>query len=245
MASYTSRLKDAMPQLSQTNKPKTFSEIFKGYTTWFNHVIKVHKYAMINTKHLWKFITRGAMVLCADNQRGIDIVIPVCKKDAKLSRHTVTAILVQVKNDITFSNKVDATLFHGMNPFDVGLFSKGDTALPVVRMVFALASDIGGVEIPRPGLKHHPSKYTVFDIWCAGVSEDTFRDIGSDLFHYKSLLLRSVKLQDALDLKEVKDNYRSKEMIQARGGLRRRMAPLMDPNDVHNHIHTTPGIPHH
>jgi hypothetical protein len=234
------RLKVAIPQVSQTNEPKTFSEVFKGYTTWFNHVIKVHKYAMINTEHLWKFVTRGAMVLCADNQRGVDIVIPVCKKDARLSRRTVTAILVQVKNDTSFSNKIDPTLFHGMNPFNVGLFSKGDTPLPVIRMVFALASEIGGVVIPLPGSKHHLCKFTAFDIWCAGVSEDAFRDISNDLFHYKSLLLRSVKLNDALDLKEVKDDYRSEETAQARGRLRRRMAPLMEPIEAHNHIHTTP-----
>ncbi|KAH9958794.1 hypothetical protein BGW80DRAFT_1256743 [Lactifluus volemus] len=39
---------------------------------------------------LWKFITRGVMVLCTDNQSGVDIVLPICDPDRELS----TSLLV-------------------------------------------------------------------------------------------------------------------------------------------------------
>jgi len=40
---------------------------------------------MINVEHLWKFITRGAMIVCLVNHGGIDIVLPVCVTKGTLS----------------------------------------------------------------------------------------------------------------------------------------------------------------
>jgi hypothetical protein len=61
----------------------TFKAIFKDYSMWFNHVIKIEQKEMISIDHLWKFVVRGAMVLCATNQQGIDIVLPVCHVDTE------------------------------------------------------------------------------------------------------------------------------------------------------------------
>ena len=54
---------------------------------------------MISVDHLWKFVLRGAMVLCTTNQQGIDIVLPVCHMTQGLGPDTVTAIVIQVKNN--------------------------------------------------------------------------------------------------------------------------------------------------
>jgi hypothetical protein len=47
--------------------------------------------------------------------------------------------------------------------------------------------------------------FTSFDIWCAGLSPNTFKDIGGDLDAYKVLLDRSLRahISEALDLTDV------------------------------------------
>ena len=230
------KLKSVKPQHWRSGEDKPFSETFEGYRTWFNHIIKVHNTDIIKTAHLWKFITRGSMIMCVNNQLGIDLVIPVCTRDNKLSRRTVTAILIQVKNDKNFKYKVDKPLIDCMDPFRVGLFSEDDRPLPVIRMVFALGSDKTGVVFPAvEDARRDVDAFTGYDIWCAGLSMDTFRDIGSDLEWYKSLLLRTVQPLDGFEVKDAKDRYRDETTDQARGRLRRRMAPLMV--ETHGCIH--------
>ena len=231
------KLKSMKPQHSQSGEDKRFSEAFEGYGTWFNHVIKVQDTDMINTEHLWKFITRGAMVICIDNEFGIDLVLPVCARD-KLSRRSVTAILIQIKYGKRFGLQVDKHSFDCMDPFRVGLFSEDDRPLPVIRMVFALGSDKVGVVFPtvEEG-KRDVDRFTAYDIWCAGLSPDVFRDIGSDLESYKSLFLRSLQSHDGFEVKDAKDRYRNEATEQARGMQRRKMVPLTVPAETHSYIH--------
>ena len=61
-------------------------------------VIKIEDNKMISVDHLWKFVMRGAMILCANNEDGIDVVLPVCLKEQKLSPDSMTAVLILVKN---------------------------------------------------------------------------------------------------------------------------------------------------
>jgi hypothetical protein len=232
------KLKSAKPQYWRSSEDKPFSEAFEGYTTWFNHVVKVHDTDMIKTEHLWKFITRGAMVMCLDNQLVIDLIIPVCARDDKLSRRSVTAILIQVKNDKSFKCQVDKLLFDCMDPFRVGLFSEDDRPLPVIRMVFALGSDKAGVVFPTAEEgKRDVDSFTAFDIWCAGLSPDTFRVIWSDLKWYKTLFHLSLRSHDVFEVKDARDNYRNEETEQARGRQRRKMAPLSVPVESPSYIH--------
>jgi hypothetical protein len=161
---------------------------------------------MINNQHLWKFITRGAMVMCANNQRGVDIVLPICDPSRTLSPHNVTAILVQVKNDLTFKKNIKKNIFDAMDPFEVDLFSDGDSPLPVIRMVFALASVEPGVSFTSvPERRHHPGRFTAYDIWCAGLSAETFNGINEDVDSYKKMLTRSLQPHDAYNVGE--DEY--------------------------------------
>ncbi len=219
------------------NRP--FSVTFKDCAMWFNHVIKIEDGAMINTELLWTFITRGAMIMCSHNQAGIDIVLPVCATKGNLSRDSVTAILIQVKNAKRFECSIDKTIFDGMDPFSVGLFDKGSQK-PVIRMVFALASPTPGIRFPdireytntRSG---GASKFTAFDIWCAGLS--SFKNIGADLTPYQFLLDRSLQPHDAFEVGETNDPYLDAVTRSERGRRRRGMAALIMDKDNHRRIH--------
>jgi len=220
----------------QGEEDNLFRGAFEGYCMWFNHVINVQDTAMVNREHLWKFITRGAMVVCAKPQTGINIVLPLCKRDKKLSRSSVSAILIQVNVHEHFLYPIDQTLFDLMDPFDV--FSDPPTAAapppppPVIRMVFALGSDEPGVFFgtdPAHGHGHGDGNgFTSYDIWCAGLSQNTFRDIdaGGALSSYQKLLCRCLRPREVWDLAADEDMYWDEDTAVARAEQRRAMMPL-------------------
>jgi hypothetical protein len=212
-----------------------FAEMFEDYAMWFNHIIRIHKDTLINAKYLWRFITRGAMIICAHNQAGVDIIIPLCLKTEKLSPKTVSAILVQVKNASKHGNKIDTDLFGKLCPFNLGVFDKDATLRPVIRMVFALASQESEVKFRE--MDETCGKFTAFDIWCAGLS--CFGSVDEeDLASYKVLLDRSLEPQHAFILGELaKDKYVLDETKQLRGLRRRRIAALTMDNDGHHCLH--------
>ena len=135
--------------------------------------------------------------------KGIDIVLPPCFKTGKLSRKTVSAILIQVKNSDKYGYDINRTLFDELGPFRVRKFDEGSTLRSVIRMVFALASLKSGVLFPevrdRPRTSHYDDS-TTFDIWCAGLSP--FENIDNDLASYQILLDRSLQPHDAFELGE-------------------------------------------
>ncbi|KAI0267106.1 hypothetical protein BC834DRAFT_810847, partial [Gloeopeniophorella convolvens] len=165
------------------DKDKSLREAFEGCRVWFNHVVKVGDQQMLNVRELWKFVARGALVLRANGgQVGVDVVVPVCHASpgGVLSRHTVSAILIQVKNDALFQAEPRPALFSLMDPFGLALFNDGDAALPVIRMVFALAADAPAV-VPLPqGACGGEGRYTAYDFWLAGATPDTFPLVGAD-----------------------------------------------------------------
>ena len=87
-----------------------------------------------------------------------------------------------------------------MNPFRVGLFSGDQLPRPVIRVVFALASGKAGVLFPTTDRHTAADSFTAFDIWCAGLSPDTFRCISDDdLAPYRFFLERSLRAHDGLE----------------------------------------------
>ena len=172
---------------------------------WFNHVIRVEDSKMISADHLWKFVTRGAMVLLSNNQAYVDIVLPVCNTKQNISRDSMMAILIWVKNAVRFKKNIQETLFDTMSPFDLGMFPEEGspttmtvTPKPVNRLVLALASPEAGVvfwEQPERTKSRPDTSFTAFDIWLAGLSTATYGKIGdaSDLDTYRALLDRSLR----------------------------------------------------
>ncbi|KAF8331922.1 uncharacterized protein EI90DRAFT_3055888 [Cantharellus anzutake] len=262
-----------------TLKRDTFKAIFKDYGMWFNHVIKIERKEMFSIDHLWKFVTRGAMILCATNQGGIDIILPVCHTTKNLGPHSVTAVVIQVKNAQDHKATLNPSLFNAMDsvvktaifsmlnvdpvPDSESTMEKPKTAergepkkkkrkvsskrpkkvilvpekvhsKPVIRVVFALASPEPAIIFrERPEVMHHVDGFTTFDIWLAGLSPKTFKQIEeADLQSYKRLLERSLMPHDGFKLKDEPTVGK-----KARGACRRRMAPLTLPGRSHHGIH--------
>jgi hypothetical protein len=116
-------------------------DTFRNSHMYFNHFVKFRHRKLINRTYLWCLIARGAAGICVDFQYGIDIVIPFLYWDPVLRRDNVSALFIQGKNDETFQATPQEYLFDMMNPYRVQFFDKKETdPVPIVRMVFALAS---------------------------------------------------------------------------------------------------------
>ncbi len=236
-------LQKANPTYFRKNECTTFKSTFKGHSLWFNHVIKAEKKKKFSAEHLWKYITRGAMVLCVPNEEGVDIVLPVCNsRNEALSRHNVTAILIQVKNSEEYQSTIHKALYDKMNPKKLGLFPGDVTPKPIVRIVFTLASRKARVTVsqsPQRTTRHsQPSPHTAFDIWVAGLSTDAYQQIADDEASYRFLLDRSIRNHDAFQLLD--DPKIDKETRRERGFYRRMMAPLTSTEDAHHLNHPVP-----
>ncbi|KAI0299888.1 hypothetical protein BC826DRAFT_716613 [Russula brevipes] len=223
----------SFPRFSRENYYEPFGTTFQNYAMWFNHIIKIEDNRMIAAEHLWSFITRGAMIMCTDNQAGVDIVLPVCVRGERLGPKTVTAVLIQVKNSEHYGHNIDETLFGAMDRCSVGLFPDNWPARPIIRMVFALGSDEPGVLFPIS--TDQPHDFTAFDVWCAGLSSATFNHIGGDEGSYKLLLQRSLQSRHAFDLGKMDDNDADDETRERKGFLRRRLAALTSSKPGHNY----------
>jgi len=264
-------LLQSVPTSWPMNHPgeKTFEAIFKDHGMWFNHIIKIEEKEMISIDHLWKFVVRGAMILCATNQEGIDIVLPICHMTQNLGRDSVTAIIIQVKNAKDYKATLQGNLFDRMDPVVKStIFSKLPepdpkskltpaeppkkkkkktkpppvtvNPKPVIRMVFALASEEPAVVFKnRPSL-HHFDGLSTFDIWLAGYSNKTFRQTeDGDLEYYRTLLERSLAPHDAFELKDVP--HIGELAKKSRGARRRKLVPLIFLEDAHHSIHQKLG----
>jgi hypothetical protein len=79
--------------------------------------------AAFSRTFLMRIMARGAAVLCADNQLGIDAIIPFCYKGKILSPKNISALLVQGKNVFTLSS-AQSPLLANMDPKYVGVVEK-------------------------------------------------------------------------------------------------------------------------
>jgi hypothetical protein len=238
-------LQSSLPTFWRKGEDRTFSETFGDYAMWFNHIIWIEDNDMINSKFLWMFITRGAMIICSYSTDRVDIVLPLCLRKGNLSHDTVTAVLIQVKNADRFGSSIENICFDEMDPFEVGLFSDNQAPRPLIRMVLALGSDAASVLIAPPheddqdadSDDHHP--FTSFDIWCAGLSPDTFKNISPDLDLYRQLLRWSkrTKYDDAIELRVTGDHHLDDVTRRQRELLRRRMTGLVMFDDDHRSSH--------
>ncbi|KAG6849390.1 hypothetical protein H0H93_008836 [Arthromyces matolae] len=182
-----------------------FGEAFKDSRIHFNHFIKVTDFDVINRDFLWKIASRGAGILCADRQLGIDAILVAVRDHKKpLGPDNIVVILLQMKNDKTYHLEFRGRLYSVMNPYLLRILEKpGPHNIPFIRLVFALASPKAGAYTltrPRssPRLKQDATtSFTSYDFWCAGMTEKTFPVIGSEEQTY----------QDILDRDAYRDNY--------------------------------------
>jgi hypothetical protein len=58
-----------------------------------------------------------------------------------------------------------------MDPYDLEILKEGDHAVPLIKIVFALAASDPSLNVVRhPPTKNYPA--VVYEIWCAGLSPD-------------------------------------------------------------------------
>ncbi len=234
------RIDSALPSFARNGEEQnSLANTFVNSRIWFNHVLKVRNMDLINVRYLWRFITRGAMVLCANCQRGVDLVVPICYPGDLLSRRTVTAILIQVKNDVHFGENVHGDLFYAMDPFGIGLFEKGLPlrALPIIRMVFALASKTPAtkydVSLRHSQRTYKSSPFTSYDIWCAGISPKTFPFIKDDTLAYQKLLDRTRFPGHEYDVSRNHEVNYPEDVAKKKSDLLRLFNPLLEDRNEH------------
>jgi hypothetical protein len=142
----------------------------------FSHFVKVHEYKAIDLTSLLLLQGRGAGVLCANNQTGVDAIHVSLKDSTQLVMENAGLLLHQFKNDGKYSKTPHQKLFDAMDPYDLGILDKGCAAVPLFKIVFALAARVPSLHVVR----HNPtSSYNavVYEIWCAGISPNVLSPI--------------------------------------------------------------------
>lgn len=171
--------------------------------------------------------------MCKDCQEGINLIVPFLISDAKVGRNSISAIFIQVKNNVSFNETPRSTLFEQMDPFKLGFFDPGEEPnVPIIRMVFGLASDSSHVEvITAPPIERgsknlvtSESKFTSYDIWCARASRETFRVITSD-YVYQRLLKTTIGFP-SIYFSPLKGRINE-------GAARRAQNPMAEPDQEH------------
>lgn len=146
-------------------------EEFKGSKMHFNHFVKVHELASLKVQYLMGLMARGAAVLCANCQPGVDAAVLSLRESDTIQRSSVQLILTQSKNDPAYGAEPVAKLFKKMDPFALGILDDTDDPLPVIRIVFALAAKEPALHISVEELKaRNKKRYTAYNVWCAGLT---------------------------------------------------------------------------
>lgn len=150
---------------------KNLGKDFPDARLHFSHFIKVQEQKAIDIASLLLLLGRGAGVLCANNQRGVDGILAFLKNGITLMRRNGGAILIQAKNDVKYSHVPQHKLFTDMDPYDIGMLGTGDCAVPLIKIVFALAAKKPYLNVVRHEATEDYNAIT-YDIWCAGISPD-------------------------------------------------------------------------
>ncbi|KAL0946391.1 hypothetical protein HGRIS_012620 [Hohenbuehelia grisea] len=153
---------------------------FRDAKMHFNHYIKLHEQSAIDRDCLLLQSGRGAAIMCAPNQTSIDLIHPFLVNGDLIVPDNAGLGLIQVNNDEKYGLSSHGELFQSMDPYHLGILQADDPPVPLVRIVFALASRKSGVVAVR----HAPSEeYNAvrYDIWIAGLSSDFLHPIrGND-----------------------------------------------------------------
>lgn len=68
-------------------------------------------------------MAQGAAILCANNQLGVDVIIPACYVGQTLTLANMTALLFQIKNLANLFH-LDPILFANLEPTCLGIYGK-------------------------------------------------------------------------------------------------------------------------
>ncbi|KAF9220454.1 hypothetical protein BS17DRAFT_882413 [Gyrodon lividus] len=188
---------------------KLLQNVFASSVVYFNHFIKVHQHELVHINYLMYMMARGAAMLCATNQPGIDGILPFLLDGDTISASNVGVVLWQVKNDSSFTDNPDLGLFDAMDPYQVGIFT-AETQVPIIRIVFALASKKPCLKAVKcMGAKTLP--FVTHDLWVAGLDKNILVPIGEETNIWDALLQKSHGWKDIYNT----DNERAKVLRQS------------------------------
>jgi hypothetical protein len=152
----------------------SLKDLFSNSKIFLNHWVKVHQYAVMNVQYLAQLMRRGAAVLCAINKAGIDGIIPFLLAGYTISPKNIGVILWKVQNSPIFTDKPEPSLFSAMDPYALGILNPEDNNIPIIRIIFALASKtpcLTRVACQQAGLKS-------CDFWVGGISPTVLSPVG-------------------------------------------------------------------
>ncbi|OCH85213.1 hypothetical protein OBBRIDRAFT_860305, partial [Obba rivulosa] len=125
------------PSCGATGDKRTFEEVFKNSRLYVTHFVKVLDRKMLTRKNLLRLMVRGAAVICADGQDGIDLLLAKLHLNDKMKVENISIVLIQSKNKQNIGRTPHVALFDAMDPYLLGIFPP-EHELPVIRVVFAL-----------------------------------------------------------------------------------------------------------
>ncbi|KAF8714726.1 hypothetical protein AX14_012689 [Amanita brunnescens Koide BX004] len=169
----------------------SLKELFADSKIFFNHWVKVHQYTIVNVQYLMHLMRRGAALLCATNQAGMDGIIPFLLSGYNISPNNIGVIVWQAKNDSNYTDKPELNLFKAMDPYALDILNPADN-IPIIRVVFALASKtpcLTRVTCQQVGSKS-------CDFWVAGISPTVFSPVGRDASIWTALLQATYGWED-------------------------------------------------
>jgi hypothetical protein len=135
---------------------------------------------------------------------------------AKLKPAIMGAILIQLKNNNSFTEHPQRHLFDAMHPIRLGIIDK-DTNIPFIHIVFALASRVALVQAMKPTGRVASNtttsgdgpwmqsaalgasitqKFVPYNIWCSGTTHETFACIDPVENNTYNTLLQRILLMD-------------------------------------------------
>ncbi|KAF8587864.1 hypothetical protein K439DRAFT_1630317, partial [Ramaria rubella] len=168
---------------------ESLKDMFKDSWVHFTHFVKVTDYTVIDRKFLLRMMVRGAAILCADNQLGVDAIIPACYKGKTLEIENITPILAQFSENVFRLSHSGSALFANMDPEYIGVFSTNTKAdlPPAIKLVMSLGTPTSLFSCTPPkkrpslALKQLPSvSPNHYEFFAAGLSHEIFRPIRSD-----------------------------------------------------------------
>jgi hypothetical protein len=118
-------------------------------------------------------VSRGAGILCANNQYAIDGINPFLYDGGKLGLNNLGLILWQGKSDSAFTATPRQALFDIMDVYKLGILGENEKPVPLIKIVFALAARSPSLTVVRcPPATEYNAVVFVYEIWCPGLSPD-------------------------------------------------------------------------
>ncbi|KLO17713.1 hypothetical protein SCHPADRAFT_936903 [Schizopora paradoxa] len=150
-------------------------DTFEHARLYFNHFIKVHDFGAIESPCLTALLCRGAAVLCADGEEGIDIIIQALlpSDSPKTNPYVIdstrlVSIAISVKNGNLYGTSPHWQLCDSM----VEVLLANNAPKAIFRIVFALGAEELAIRFQK-GRDDDDS----YDIWCAGFSPDVLSQV--------------------------------------------------------------------